>query len=812
MKNKQRVYEFLVNYSREDQEEVPKCTTTFLSEQLAMQRSNLSAILNALVREGKVIKYRGRPVLYGVKPARADSAFDSLYGKESFFKEAIETINAALNFPEETKKVLLIGKDGSGTTDLAQAAMRYAYAKRMIGSKDLQIYDVRDDSQDNFISNEGFYLIRNAQLLSHSAYEKLLNERRGVIFFQASEEVSSLLEDVRFIVHLPDVNNLSLPDRFGFIEQICQKEAKRLNDRLIINSGLMQCLLVYNCQGGFKQLRLDVEKGVANAFKRQKSGALTLQLNDFGAAIRRSLLAMKNRQDVREFLAHTALFIFTAETTLKTREKEIETDLYQLVYEKRKRLAQMLNAAPDHQVSENIQDYLHDLYQLYQENSEENVINEELQTLMGSFLKEAGEKLNRHYDHAYVMSIALHIQSGLIIDQKPLLSYAVMMDLADAYNQEYLLSRQFLRQVEEATGKKTVLDESLFLSLFLASVSETKLEKQVVVLIAMHGQAASAVQDVVLQLMPKNQVYSFDMALEEDLNATYERLKTCVQTIDQGMGIQVIYDMGSFKVMLNSIAEEVHVPIRCLEMPVPLLVMSALKLADQGYRLEEVHNRLLDYANAGSVMKNVNGKILVAFSTREEKASEDIKKQLKALDGAADYEVYSFEADGPEDFARQIDALLMIGSLEAVIGTYDPHFFNVRYIEATRLENVTSMRELLEKEESFDILGYLESQFEAFSRADLEKTIVPFMDDFQRILSIDLDEDAYVGLMVHMACLVDRLMKNKTPIVNFDSDKIIEKYPQETKALTQSLESIARYFHISFLEGDVATLIHIVKR
>ncbi len=435
-----------------------------------------------------------------------------------------------------------------------------------------------------------------------------------------------------------------------------------------------------------------------------------------------------------------------------------------------------------------------------------------IQTLTGSFLKEAGEKLNRHYDHAYVMSIALHIQSGLIIDQKPLLSYAVMMDLADAYNQEYLLSRQFLRQVEEATGKKTVLDESLFLSLFLASVSETKLEKQVVVLIAMHGQAASAVQDVVLQLMPKNQVYSFDMALEEDLNATYERLKTCVQTIDQGMGIQVIYDMGSFKVMLNSIAEEVHVPIRCLEMPVPLLVMSALKLADQGYRLEEVHNRLLDYANAGSVMKNVNGKILVAFSTREEKASEDIKKQLKALDGAADYEVYSFEADGPEDFARQIDALLMIGSLEAVIGTYDPHFFNVRYIEATRLENVTSMRELLEKEESFDILGYLESQFEAFSRADLEKTIVPFMDDFQRILSIDLDEDAYVGLMVHMACLVDRLMKNKTPIVNFDSDKIIEKYPQETKALTQSLESIARYFHISFLEGDVATLIHIVKR
>jgi transcriptional regulatory protein LevR len=86
------------------------------------------------------------------------------------------------------------------------------------------------------------------------------------------------------------------------------------------------------------------------------------------------------------------------------------------------------------------------------------------------------------------------------------------------------------------------------------------------------------------------------------------------------------------------------------------------------------------------------------------------------------------------------------------------------------------------------------------------------MNDYERILNIHLDEDDYVGLMVHMACLVDRLMKNKTPTVNFDSDKIIVKYPQEKRELTKSLEPIEKYFHISFLEGDVATLISIVKR
>jgi transcriptional regulatory protein LevR len=212
-------------------------------------------------------------------------------------------------------------------------------------------------------------------------------------------------------------------------------------------------------------------------------------------------------------------------------------------------------------------------------------------------------------------------------------------------------------------------------------------------------------------------------------------------------------------------------------------------------------------------MKVVNEKIIVAFLKKEEQQSEAIAHQLKSLEGAKEYEIYHFEADSAKAFVEQLDSLLMVGTLTAIVGTFDPELFNIRYIEASRIHQVSSMSELLEEnEEAFDILGYLESQFEAFSREDLEATVVPFMNEYQKILSIHLDEDAYVGLMVHMACLIDRLMKNKTPIVNFDSDKIIEKYPQETRLLTTALEPIETQFHVSFLEGDVATLISIVKR
>ena len=103
MKNKEKVYEFLVQYYKEyGHEEAPKLDTAFLSQQLHMQRSNVSSLLNALVSEGKVKKYKGRPVLYQLVIVE-DDAFDQLYGQDTFLKDPIETMKSALNFPDDAR-------------------------------------------------------------------------------------------------------------------------------------------------------------------------------------------------------------------------------------------------------------------------------------------------------------------------------------------------------------------------------------------------------------------------------------------------------------------------------------------------------------------------------------------------------------------------------------------------------------------------------------------------------------------------------------------------------------------------------------
>ena len=242
-------------------------------------------------------------------------------------------MKAALHFPDDVKKILIVATSGSGTSAFAREACTYAYVNRMVSRDEVVEIDLSEDSKDNFRDKEGFYLIKNAQKLTRVQREKCLHTLKGIVIFQVDRnEDVSLFDEVRFIIHLPSLNSLTLEDRYGLIEYFFLDESKRLDDRIIVNVGLMQCLLVYPCVNGIKEMKREIAKGIANAYRREKNHTLTLELSDFSPNVRKGLLNMKNRQDVMEFIAHTALFIFDHETTLQTREKDIEADLYQITY------------------------------------------------------------------------------------------------------------------------------------------------------------------------------------------------------------------------------------------------------------------------------------------------------------------------------------------------------------------------------------------------------------------------------------------------------------------------------------------------
>lgn len=99
MKKKYEVLFYIDKLStKKDQNDPSKMvfSTKELASHLNIQRSNLSAILNELVRENKLEKIAGRPVLYKIhnKLDEDDSIFNQLIGFNGSLAKSIQDIKS----------------------------------------------------------------------------------------------------------------------------------------------------------------------------------------------------------------------------------------------------------------------------------------------------------------------------------------------------------------------------------------------------------------------------------------------------------------------------------------------------------------------------------------------------------------------------------------------------------------------------------------------------------------------------------------------------------------------------------------------
>jgi len=374
--NEDRIYAFLrqsCEQQKEQHNEITGLTTQQVAEGTQIQRANVSSKLNKLYRDGRIIKRKGKPVVYQIDLSQVNekralpkaSNLDMLIGSEGSLKGSIQQAKAAILYPPAGLHSLILGPTGVGKTMFAELMYKFAYENGVIdtnapfiafncadysnnsqlllshlfGTKKGAFTGATEDRSGIVDKADGgilfldevhrlpsagqemlFYLIDRGQYSPLGAVGEKKEANVLIICATTEDKDSALLgtflRRIPMVINLPSLRNRNYEERFKLIRDFFRLESKRIGKEIVVTSDVVKNLLLYNCSGNIGQLKSDIQLGCANAFLRCISGGekkIKIFLPDFPKNIREGILHYKhNRESIDKIIPREAKLSFKA--------------------------------------------------------------------------------------------------------------------------------------------------------------------------------------------------------------------------------------------------------------------------------------------------------------------------------------------------------------------------------------------------------------------------------------------------------------------------------------------------------------------
>lgn len=859
--NKERVYEFITTYSLEyEHDEYPRFTTNFLSQKLNMQRTNLSSILNQLVNEGKLIKQKGRPVMYQYinLSEEAEQVFKRLIGYDQSLKDAVAGAKATILYPKGKPSILIIAQRGCGAHYFAETVFEFAVKSGVVKNReallvfDCKAYQENPDYRQKLLfgtedevgilnqSEDGMLFINHIDMLP--AYERrrlLSTKERGILICRTDLSVDqeiyhSLQERTDFEIKLPNLNERSMEERFQLIQSFLCDEIKNIGKNLEMDSNILSALLLYESDDNVTGLKKDIHTGCVNCYARKgssKNKFIEILLSDFPTYVRKGLIYSKtHKEELEELVSEQYVYAFTDSTMLKkqAQKSEEKRDIYQSIDDRKKKYKKQeieeeeIDAYVSIALKEDFQKYYNELSgKISNRNMLENIIANKMIEHVDLFLKKAEETFQIKYDEKIMCALCLHMNSALIRNEsKQRVSNEEIVQMTVSYPQEYQLAQEFILETEEVFHTRLNVDEIVFVMMFLLEERVTK-KQQVVTLIAMHGDhSAQEVVKTVNILSNENNTYAFNLPLDQNMKEAYEDFKKEIIRIDQGKGIILIYDMGSLRTMAESIAAETNIDIRFVESPITLIGVACSNKASEEKGIEEIYGYLQENFKTAAYSRNYDGSNkIVVITSKSEIEAEKIQRFINENMSWNNVKIRRIVAANEGQLYSMIDSIAEEGEIVGIVGDYDPLLHQYQFIdvnqlmksEKSNLDDYIQTQNELGKTGITETYEYLEENFKELDMAKVKVYLDDFMNKVQDLLKVRLDENKKIGLIIHIVCLLDRIRQKYTPSISFIASGVIDKNKEMVSEVKKLLRPIENEFNVYINDTEIATIITIIR-
>lgn len=373
--------------------------------------------------------------------------------------------------------------------------------------------------------------------------------------------------------------------------------------------------------------------------------------------------------------------------------------------------------------------------------------------------------------------------------------------------------------LQDKFGLDLTIDEAVLITMFLLEPDEEKSEGHPVLLYILHGNtAATSLKDVTNSLTRCYNAYSYDLALDISTKRAKQEIKSLITSIDQGAGVVVIYDMGSIKTMIEAISEEIDIKIRCLNIPITLIGIDLARKCSMESDIDYVYH--IANLNFNS-LKNSESKqtdVIITLCHTGEGGAVQLKNYIDQYSKLRMKIVPLCISDRGE-LLKEVQSLQMSYNIHTFVGTYDPKLLGIPFIPITKI--FENSKKDIDKVLRFEpiqanlfnysaVYSYLEEQFKYTSIPKLKEILPEIVDEIS--VYYNLEHDLRVGLFMHLACLIERLLKGESVAKNKEKNKILTIFEEDYKVISKIIKKLEKAFKIIIDDNELATIIMIIKK
>ncbi|BAO06431.1 MULTISPECIES: sigma 54-interacting transcriptional regulator [Enterococcus] len=635
-------------------------------------------------------------------------------------------------------------------------------------------------------------------------------------------------------ITLPNLASRSLDERYEIISLFIKQEANRLNQRIDIEKEAILAFMLYDAEGNIGQVKRDLKLVCAKSFlhyRMHQEEKLVIRKEELSLQVQKGLLRIKEVPERLDRFMDSKSQYLTFEPgfadVVWSRDPERNMQVYNDIEEKVMSLSETggenidLEALISKDVDAYFQTYVKELTK---STIPKDLLPEDIWRLTNELYDVAEKRLDRIYNQKARFAFALHLQSTLDrVKDGHMIVHPDLNNIRKKFKKEFQVAIDLSTIIEEDQQVEIPFDEIGFISMFLSinlGESEPVKENKVDVLVLMHGrQTASSMLEMAQALLGTTIGQAFNMPLEMEVQSMYEEVLKYVKNRQSNLtnGLILLTDMGSLNTFSDLIYEETGIRTKAITMTSTMIVIEAIRMANVGRSLEDIYQSI--QMSFESIVKdqfkiekqemNERKKAVIVTCFTGEGVAAKLYQRIVPVINQDKVEVIQMQFLERESFKRHIDALLEEYEIKAIAGTVEVDYQNIPFFSAYDVfddEKLNTLKRIADDEvPTAKIVDSLKDSLNAISSVErLIQALQKAVQQIQADLSIIVEPGVDTGIVIHVAFLIDGLIKHEK-LRTFDDFPIFAKmYRLEMDIVRTNLIGIERKYGVKIPEHEIA--------